>query len=501
LKRRDDRIEEHNRLKLQVRRHKRVTGDIWGGFDNGSAKKSAKERHKERLRRIKLNKDAGEERGLQMNIIPLADQFARRQKLMVKELEHSVVVRKKHTPMRNMVVDRSDGQNQEINTAVSQYFSVSPKGKRNVMGTLSSVLAAKQKFLRSQKNKKKRKKKGGRFPERIGNRGSGLVELELTNLPNTDEQSLGEIYAVLLRIKSMAALDENNKTYTSQRPSVAATTALANSIERKLVELYGVSTSSHPAHRTNKFSQQQQQQQQQPRKSFHFDSVHERYFSYNQDTREKKWEDPTDVENPLETTEKMESINPMMTEHLSMSVNKKQLEAMSYKSNPMLNISTSSKTSQKTTKSRKSYHFDKNQQSFYSFDEDTKATVWEDPPDKMASESKNTSGSKVETLQLSELTAAAIKIKRKKPKRTKTDSRSRIHVARKKKISEEDFDYCKDDDGTIIWEDGPIDTATGAKLVCHPITSQMFRLADLDEHGGLISTAEPVVRSTSKMQG
>jgi hypothetical protein len=269
--------------------------------------------------------------------------------------------------------------------------------------------------------------------------------------------------------------------------------------------------------------------------------VHERYFSYNQDTREKKWEDPTDVENPLETTAKMESINPMMTEHLSMSVNKKQLEAMSYKSNPMLNISTSSKTSQKTTKSRKSYHFDKNQQSFYSFDEDTKATVWEDPPDKMASvssrslsfESKNTSdaedrsqvpsmpheetelsgaelakalakatsGSKVETLQLSELTAAAIKIKRKKPKRTKTDSRSRIHVARKKKISEEDFDYCKDDDGTIIWEDGPIDTATGAKLVCHPITSQMFRLADLDEHGGLISTAEPVVRSTSKMQG
>ena len=163
LKRRDDRIEEHNRLKLQVRRHKRVTGDIWAGFDNGSAKKSAKERHKERLRRIKLNKDAGEERGLQMNIIPLADQFARRQKLMVKELEHSVVVRKKHTSMRNMVVDRSDDQKQEINTAVSQYFSVSPKGKRNFMGTLSSVLSAKQKFLRSQKKKRKEKRKEDAF--------------------------------------------------------------------------------------------------------------------------------------------------------------------------------------------------------------------------------------------------------------------------------------------------------------------------------------------------
>jgi len=83
-----------------------------------------------------------------------------------------------------------------------------------------------------------------------------------------------------------------------------------------------------------------------------------------------------------------------------------------------------------------------------------------------------------------ELAAAAAKIKTKKSKRTKT--------ARKEKFSARDFDYCMDDDGTIIWTEGPIDTATGAQLVCHPTTGQLFRLEDLDEYGGLIPTSEPV---------
>merc|ERR1711865_1090126 len=120
--------------------------------------------------------------------------------------------------------------------------------------------------------------------------------------------------------------------------------------------------------------------------------------------------------------------NPMMTEQESMSMYEERPEAIPYKSNPMLSTPTSSKRGKQTIKSRKSFHFDKNHKTYYSYDEDTKATAWEDPPDKKMSSSSRSPGSddaekmKPETSNFSSLFVGKFKPAKKKKKKKKSDA-------------------------------------------------------------------------------
>merc|ERR1711865_639628 len=78
--------------------------------------------------------------------------------------------------------------------------------------------------------------------------------------------------------------------------------------------------------------------------------------------------------------------------------------------------------------SRKSFHFDKNHKTYYSYNEDTKATAWEDPPDKKISSSSRSPGSddaekmKPETSNFSSLFVGKFKPAKKKKKKKKSDA-------------------------------------------------------------------------------
>ena len=57
---------------------------------------------------------------------------------------------------------------------------------------------------------------------------------------------------------------------------------------------------------------------------------------------------------------------------------------------------------------------------------------------------------------------------------------------RKKKTEKnDDFEYCYDEDGDVVWEGG-VDESTGEECVFHPQTGRRFSIQELDEETGLL---------------
>ena len=489
LRRKKERSEEKTSMKFRSARHRVTSGDIWGTSD----RKDAKARHQERLRRIKLNKDAGNERGLQMAALPLADEFARRQRKLASNIhttDKNLVKRmKKNLSMRSIITGISNGDStDDIDNAVRQHFKIAGVDKQEA-GFLSGY--SKRNASKKSSSFKMRKKEFRKHKQKqIVNDNNNEYSVELTELSNNDNSSLKEVHSMLLRISNLVSgqSKRNIKMNSGNQPSsLLDLVSVAKSIERKLVASIETKPRQKEAERRNY------------RKSYHFDPTEEKYYSYNEETGESQWEDPehgTEMElqtnlgkepattyiNPLVSTSAMSRLDEYQTDSLQ--------EIMTV-SQPIQKMNLLRKLKSKVNR-RKEKHSneisDKNYNKNYN-NTHTELSL-------ALAKAKRRSEGEVSRSVL----AAVAKFKLLKRRSVFKNNRPKQRMNKKaKRFSERTFDYCMEEDGTIVWQEGPIDSVTGDECVCHPVTGQMFRVKDLDEYGGLVPSAQPV-RPPSIMQ-
>ena len=505
LRRKKERLEKKTSMKFRSARHRATSGDIWGKSD----RKDAKARHQERLRRIKLNKDAGNERGLQMAALPLADEFARRQRKLASNIhttDDNLVKRmKKNRSMRSIITGISNGDStDDIDNAVRQHFKRAGVDKQEAgflsgyskkitsNATLKTTLSAKSKFLKRSSSFKMRKKESRKHKQKhIDNDNNNEYSVELTELySNNDNSSLKEVHSMLLRISNLVSgqSKRNIKMNSGNQPSsLLDLVSVAKSIERKLV----ASIETKP--------RQQEAERHKHRKSYHFDPTEEKYYSYNEETGESQWEDPehgTEMElqtnlgkepattyiNPLVSTSAMSRLDEYQTDLLQ--------EVMTV-SQPIQKMNLLGKLKSKVNRRKEKHSNEISDKNYYKNYNNTHTEL-----SLALAKAKRRSEGEVSRSVL----AAVAKFKLLKRRSVFKNNRPKQRMNKKaKRFSERTFDYCMEEDGTIVWQEGPIDSVTGDECVCHPVTGQMFRVKDLDEYGGLVPSAQPV-RPPSIMQ-